>query len=294
MAYFWLLVGSFLAAVGIKVFLGPNHLIDGGVVGISMIGSYLFGDKYLPYLYVILNLPFLYLAYKLIGKTFVIQMCLAVIMFAGFCVALETAPPFHGDSLEIIFLGGVVLGAGIGLVIRTGASLDGTEILAIIVNKTKGYTVGQVILFINIFIFVAAGFIYRDWHTALQSLMVYIVASKIMDTVIVGLEETKSVIIISSEPNEISKTIMDELELGLTVLYGRGGYSNSEREILYVIVERLQLAELKDIVHRVDPHAFIAVENLHEVVNGRINVKPQKKKRRKSRPNPSESDLSLT
>lgn len=290
--FFWLLVGSFLAAVGIKLFLAPNNLIDGGVVGISMIGSYLFGNQLLSYFYVLLNLPFLYLAYKLIGKTFVIQMCLAVIMFAVFCVLLEMVPPFHGDSLEVIFVGGVVLGVGSGLVIRKGASLDGTEILAIIVNRKKGFTVGQVILFINIFIFTAAGFIYRDWHTALQSLMVYVVASKIMDTVIVGFEETKSVMIISSEPNEIAKTIMDELELGLTILYGRGGFSNSEREIIYVIVERLQLAELKDIVHRVDPLAFIAVENLHEVVNGRINVKLPSKRKRKPRPLPPSHDSS--
>lgn len=283
--FFWLLVGSFLAAIGIKVFLAPNHLIDGGVVGISMIGSFIFGEQFLPYFYVLLNLPFLYLAYRLIGKTFVIQMCFAVLLFAGFCIALESAPPFYGDSLEVIFLGGVVLGAGIGIVIRKGASLDGSEILAIIVNRKKGFTVGQVILFINIFIFIAAGFIYQDWHTALQSLMIYIVASKIMDTVIVGFEETKSVIIISSDPQKIAKTIMDEMELGLTVLYGRGGFTNSEREILYVIVERLQLAELKDIVHHLDPTAFIAVENLHEVVNGRINVKLPKRRRKKSKSN---------
>lgn len=280
--FFWLALGAFLAAVGVKIFLAPNNLIDGGVVGVSMIGAYLFGQKYLSFFYVILNLPFLYLAYRLIGKTFVIQMCLAVLMFAGFAIALDNAPPFHGESLEVIFLGGVVLGAGIGLVIRKGASLDGTEILAIIINRRKGYTVGQVILFINIFIFVAAGFVYQDWHTALQSLMIYIVASKIMDTVIVGFEETKSVIVVSSEPKKIARSVMSELGIGLTVLYGRGGFSNKEQEILYVIVERLQLAELKEIVHREDSGAFIAVENLHEVINGRTTVATRRLKHRKA------------
>lgn len=178
----------------------------------------------------------------------------------------------------MIFLGGVILGAGIGLVIRKGASLDGTEILAIIINRRKGYTVGQVILFINIFIFIAAGFAYQDWHTALQSLMVYIVATKIMDTVIVGLEETKSVIIVSSSPKAIAKAVMSELGIGLTVLYGRGGFSNKDQEILYVIAERLQLAELKEVVHREDPGAFMAIENLHEVINGRINVPLRRRK----------------
>jgi uncharacterized membrane-anchored protein YitT (DUF2179 family) len=279
--FLWLALGAFLAAIGIKVLLAPNNLIDGGVVGLAMIGSYIFGQKYLSFLIVILNLPFLFLAYKLIGKSFVIHMCLAIIMFAGFAAVLDSAPPFHGESLEVIFLGGVVLGAGIGIVIRKGASLDGTEILAIIINRKKGFTVGQVILFINIFIFGAAGIVYQDWHTALQSLMVYIVASKIMDTVIVGFEETKSVIIVSIEPKKIANAVMDELGLGLTVMYGRGGFSNKEQEILYVIVERLQLAELKEIVHREDSGAFIAVENLHEVINGRTNSRTRRLKRKK-------------
>jgi uncharacterized membrane-anchored protein YitT (DUF2179 family) len=278
--YFWLVVGSVLAAVGIKIFLAPNHLIDGGVVGISMIGSYLLGDKLLPLFYVILNIPFLFIAYKLIGKHFVFMMCIAIVLFGVTTILLDEVPPFRGETLEVIFLGGVILGAGSGLVIRKGASLDGSEILAIIINRKKGFTVGQVILFINVFIFVAAGFIYQDWHTALQSMMVYIVACKIMDTVIVGFEETKSVIIVSSAPRQIARAVMTELGIGLTVLYGRGGFSNKDQEILYVIAERLQLAELKEVVHREDPGAFIAIENLHEVINGRINVPLKRRKKR--------------
>lgn len=278
--YLWLAIGSFLAAVGIKIFLAPNHLIDGGVVGVSMIGSYIFGQQYLPLFYVLLNIPFLFLAYKQIGKHFVLMMFLAIVFFGVSTMLLDTLPPFRGETLEVIFLGGVILGAGSGLVIRKGASLDGSEILAIIINRRKGYTVGQVILFINVFTFVAAGFIYQDWHTALQSMMVYIVACKIMDTVIVGLEETKSVIIVSTVPKQIAQAVMAELGIGLTVLYGRGGFSNKDQEILYVIAERLQLAELKEVVHREDPGAFMAIENLHEVINGRINV-PAKRKRRR-------------
>ena len=274
---FWLTLGAFLAAVAIKIFLAPNFLIDGGVVGVAMIGAYLFGEAALPYFYVVLNLPFLYLAYRFIGKTFVIQMCVAVALFALSCVILDKAPPFRGESLEIIVVGGFILGIGIGLVIRRGASLDGTEILSILVNRKKGFTVGQTILVINIFIFAAAGFVFKDWHVALQSLMTYVVASKIMDTVIVGFDETKSVIIISADPKKISRALMSELGIGLTVLYGRGGFTGHEREILYVIVERLQLAQLKEIVQREDPFAFLAVENLHEVINGRVNTKALRK-----------------
>ncbi|MBJ7449541.1 MAG: YitT family protein [Parachlamydiales bacterium] len=276
--YFWLTLGAFLAALAVKVFLAPNSLIDGGVVGLAMICAKIWGDSYLPLFYIIFNLPFIWAAYKLIGKTFVIQMGISVILFAFFCWTVEKVPPFRGESLEIVVVGGFILGAGIGLIIRKGASLDGTEILAIIINRQKGFTVGQVILFINIFIFAIAGVIYREWHVALMSLMIYIVASKVMDMVIVGLDETKSVIIISHNPHRIARALISELGVGLTVLYGRGGFTGSEREILYVIVERLQLAELKAIVTHEDPTAFVAIENLHEVINGRVNTLTRKKK----------------
>src|SRR5262249_25733476 len=157
------------------------------------------------------------------------------------------------------------LGVGLGLIIREGGCLDGTEILGIIINRRTGFTVGQVVLFCNIFVFGAAGLVFKDWHPPLLSLITYIVVIRIMDSVIVGLDETKSVLIISAKSKAIADAIIHELGLGLTVMYGRGGFSGSEREILYVIVERLQLADLKDLILREDPSAFIAIENLHEV-----------------------------
>lgn len=274
---FWFIIGGFLAALGVEVFLIPNQLVDGGIVGISMMAAYLFGNQYLPYFLVIFNLPFVILAYKQIGKHFVIQMITAVCTFA-LAIALFRLIPvwfhhqpfeFHGDTLEIIVLGGFIIGCGVGIIIRHGGSTDGTEIMGIIINRKKGFTIGQVILFVNIFIFVIAGLVYRNWHSAFLSLMTYVVATKVMDMVIVGFEDTKSVMIISSKPHELGKVIMEDLGVGLTVMYGRGGYSGDEREILYIVVERLQLAELKEIVHKEDPSAFIAVENLHEVINGR-------------------------
>ncbi len=155
------------------------------------------------------------------------------------------------------------------MIIRNGGSTDGTEIMGIIINRKQGFTVGQVVLFSNIFIFVIAGIVYHNWHSAFQSLMIYVVATKVMDIVIVGFDETKSVMIISSDPHHLGKILTDRLGVGLTFLYGRGGYSGDAREILYVVVERLQLAELKLIVHREDPGAFVAIQNLHEVINGR-------------------------
>ena len=279
-SFFWLALGSFLAAVAIRIFLVPNQLIDGGVVGIALIVARLYGDSYLSYVLILLNLPFIYLAYTYIRRSFVAHMLVAVLLFAGFLILLQHAPPFISDPLEIIVFGGAILGIGAGLIIRHGGCLDGTEILAILINRRKGFTVGQVVLFINIFIFAAYGWIFQDWHIALRSLMTYIVAFKMIDLVIVGLDELKSVLIISSKPKELGGVIMNELGLGLTIMHGKGGFSGSTRDILFVIVERLDLSELKEIVLREDPTAFMAIEDLHEVVYGKQSIVPYKKRQR--------------
>jgi uncharacterized membrane-anchored protein YitT (DUF2179 family) len=278
--YFWLMVGTFCAAFSLRVFLLPNSIIDGGTVGIALILSRLFGESYLSYLLVVLNLPFIYLAYRHIRRSFVIYMCVAVILFAIFLMLASHIPPFLGDPIEVIVVGGALLGVGVGLIIRHGGCVDGTEILAILINRKKGYTVGQVVLFINIFIFTAYGWIFQNWHFALQSLITYIVAFKMIDMVIMGLDELKSVLIISSKPQQLAHVIMEELGLGLTIVHGRGGFSGDTREILYIIIERLDLAELKEIVLREDPMAFLAIENLHEVAYGKQAHLPYKKKYR--------------
>lgn len=273
-------IGALLAAVAIRVFLIPNELIDGGVIGISLILGRLYGNEYLSIFLLALNAPFLYLAWRYIRRTFVLHMLAAVVLFAIF-LSLEILPTFEADPLEAIVIGGAILGAGAGLIIRNGGCTDGTEILAIIINRKQGFTVGQVILFINIFIFAAYGWIFQDWHIALRSLMTYIVAFKMMDIVIAGLEELKSVLIMCSQPAKLSKIITHELGLGLTFIKGKGGYSGEDRDILFIIVERLDLAELKEIVVREDPTAFMAIETLHEAVYGRTALIAKRRKQRK-------------
>lgn len=281
MSYFWITVGAFLAAFAIRIFLLPSGLIDGGAVGVALILAWIFGDQYLPYFLVLLNLPFIFLAYKHIRRTFVVHMFVAIILFAGFLLLLQKVPPFEADLIEVIVVGGALLGVGAGLVIRNGGCVDGTEILAIIINRKKGYTVGQVIMFINVFVFGAYGFVTLNWHIALQSMITYVVAFKMIDLVIVGLDELKSVLIISTKPRELADVIMQELGLGLTLMHGRGGFSGNQKEILFIIIERLDLSELKEIVLREDPSAFMAIENLHEVAHGKEANLPHKKKMRK-------------
>lgn len=279
--YTWMAIGAFLYAFAIEVFLIPNRLIDGGIVGVAMIFGNIFGKSLIPYFLTLFNIPFIYLAYRYIGKTFVLHMLFAVLFFSTSMVIISQFMPweFKGDPLEVVVIGGAVLGIGIGLIIRYGGCLDGTEILGIIVNRKTGFTVGQVVLVANIFVFGATGLVFQDWHPPILSLITYIVVIKIMDTVIIGLDETKSVLIISSKSKQIADAIIHELGLGLTVMYGRGGFSGDEREILYVIAERLQLADLKELINREDPSAFIAIENLHEVANGNKG-QPVKRKTR--------------
>lgn len=279
---FFIVLGAFLAALAIHIFLLPNQLIDGGIVGISLILARLYGEQYISYFLFILNLPFIFLAFKAIRKTFVFYMFFAVLCFSFFLWVISAITPFYGDALEIIVFGGATLGAGVGLMIRGGGCTDGTEILGIIFNKKMGFTVGQIVLFINIFIFGAYGYIFQDWHSALKSILTYIVAFKMIDVVIAGLEEVKSVLIITSQPQKIKEMIMHKLGLGLTVIPGIGGFSGEGRDILFVIVERLDLSSLKELVLNEDPSAFLAVENLHEIAYGKqisAFFKNKKKKR---------------
>jgi len=277
MYYFWTLIGAFLAAVALDIFFIPNNLFDGGTVGIAMIISKFLGKQLLPILLICLNIPFIIMAWRNIGKAFVTHLVIANIFFAVSLALIQTYFPytFKGDTIEVVVVGGVILGIGLGLIIRNGGCIDGTEILGIIIHKRTGITVGQVVMACNILVFAAAGIILKDWHPALLSMITYFVVMKTMDGVIVGLDETKSVLIVSTQSKAISQAIMHELGLGLTIMYGRGGFSGVEKEIIYVICERLQLADMKALVMRIDPNAFMAIENLHEVATGSAEQKWQ-------------------
>ena len=277
----WIFIGAILAAVSLRVFLMPNHLIDGGVIGVALILGRLLGEDKTSIFLILINLPFLYLAYHWIRRTFVLYMLFAVLLFASALSLIHSNPTFDVDPLETIFFGGALLGLGVGLIIRHGACLDGTEILAIIINRKKGYTIGQVVLSANIIIFAVYGWIFQDWHIAFQSLMTYIVAIKVIDLVIMGLDELKSVLVIPSQPEDLARKITGRLGIGLTILHGKGGFSGEAKELFFIIIDRLDLVELKELVLKEDPSAFMAIQNLSEVVYGtKISTAPTKKKKK--------------
>lgn len=278
----WLIIGAVLAAYGLEVFLIPNRIIDGGVIGVSILLSKFIGSSYLYPMVLVLNIPFIFLAYKTINKTLVIQMLIALTSFSflGHWIAESNHAIFHpyrGELLEIVVIGGLLLGLGVGIIIRAGGCVDGTEILGIMLNKKFGVSVGSVVLAINFIIFSAAGLIFGDWQPPIQSLITFFIVIKIMDMVIVGFDEMKSVMIFSKKADEIADILMHEYGLGLTLLQGKGGYTKEPTEIIYLIAERLQLAEIKHIAQCTDPHAFVAIDNLHEVASSNIEAIASKK-----------------
>lgn len=265
-----MLVGAIFAGYALEVVLIPNEIIDGGVVGLSILISRFFGASYMYPLVIVLNLPFVYLAAKHISKRLVLQMLISIAAFAVFGTFAEHSElpvfqPYRGELLEIVVIGGILLGLGIGLIIRSGGCLDGTEILGLLVNKSYGISVGTVVLMTNIVVFAIAGFVFGDLHSPVKSFITFLIAIKIMDMVIMGLDEMKSVMIFSSDPKTVGDALLYSMGFGLTYLQGKGGYSGKPSQVIFLMAERLQLAEIKSTVHTIDPGAFIAIENLHEV-----------------------------
>lgn len=263
-----ILLGAALVSVGLEIFLVPNQVIDGGIVGISIILSHLSGLN-LGVLLFVLNMPFFFLGYKQIGKTFALSTLFGVVIMSIGTNLLHPVPPLTDDPLLAAVFGGIILGIGIGLVIRYGGSLDGTEILAIMFNKKLPFSVGQIVMFFNIFILGSAGFVF-GWDRAMYSLIAYFIAFKMIDLTIEGFEETKSVWIISDDPEKVGNCILNRLGRGVTYLSGEGAYTGDFKKVIFCVVTRLEEAKLKAIVEDVDPHAFLAVGNVHEVRGGRF------------------------
>ncbi|MBE7704706.1 MAG: YitT family protein [Cyanobacteria bacterium SIG29] len=271
--YFFLTLGSLIYAFSIEGFLIPSQIIDGGITGTSMILSTLSGIP-LGYLIVGINLPFIILALQKLGKRFVFSTLYSILVFAiGVTVFSQV---FNGhciiDNLDLFLVavfGGLILGAGVGLIIRNGASVDGTEILAVYATKKIAFSVGEIIMFINLFIFTVAGFVY-DWQHAMYSIITYFVAYKTMDVVIEGLNESKSVFVITDYSEEIGKDIMEKMDVSVTYIDAEGGYSGVKKRIVYCVISRLQVQKLKEIAKNIDPRAFIAIENVYEVDGVRV------------------------
>ncbi len=265
---FFLTLGPFIAAFALEVFLVPNNIIDGGIVGVSIILSYLTKIN-LGLLIFVINIPFFFLAFNKIGKKFVIQTFYAIGMLSLWVnvLTIHHLPTTHDLLLATVF-GGIALGTGVGLVLKNDGSLDGTEIMSLVLSKKFGFSVGEWIMTFNIFIYGASGLVF-GWNKAMYAVLTYFIAFKVIDIVLEGLNSSKSIRIISDKSYEIGQELLKSLNIGVTYLKGVGAYSGAEKTIVFCVVSRLEMAKMKEIIKNIDPNAFISVVDVHEAYGGR-------------------------
>lgn len=268
--YFFLLLGSVLAAVGLEFFLIPNNIIDGGVIGISIIVSHLTKIPVGLFTFV-LNIPFLIFGYKQLGGTFVASSLFSVTVFSTCVTIFHPISALTEDILLATVFGGIVLGIGVGLIIRYGGSLDGTEIVGIFLNKRTPFSVGESVMFFNIFILSSAG-LFFGWDKAMYSLIAYFIAYKVIDVTIEGLDEEKSAIIISEHGVEIAEAIKERLGREVTFFEKDTGI-HQNRQVIYSVITRLEVSKLKEIISDIDEEAFVTISDVYDI----MGVKHKKK-----------------
>lgn len=275
---FFILIGVISAGFGLKGFLLPNSFIDGGAMGISLLISDVTGFS-LSILIVLINLPFIVLGYSNIGKQFALKSIIAIIALA-LSVHFIPYPLITSDKLLIAVFGGFFLGGGIGMAIRGGAVIDGTEVLAIYLSKKSGLTIGDIILIFNIVIFSFGAYI-LSIEVALYAMLTYMAAAKTIDFIIEGVEEYTGISIISTKSEKIRLMITEDLGRGVTVYVGKGGFGKQDEDltnfdIIYTIVTRLEIARIKTEIEKIDEDAFIIMNSIKDTKGGMIKKRPLK------------------
>lgn len=276
-SYLFIILGIISASFGFKGFLMTNHFIDGGVTGISLLVSEL---THFPVsiLVVLINIPFIIMSYLILGKQFALKTGLSIIGL-GFCLAFVEFPNITNDKLLVAIFGGIFLGAGIGLTIRGGGVIDGTEVLAIYLSKRFGVTIGDIIIVVNVFIFGSAAFL-LSIESALYSMITYFAASKFLDFLIEGIDEYIGVTIISSHCKEIQEMIVNTMGRGVTIYNGKKGIGKrGERDtidIIYTVITRLEINKLNVEIEKITPTAFVVMNSVKDTKGGMIKKKVHK------------------
>ena len=270
-AFLSLTFGAVMAAFAVEEFLVPTMILDGGIVGVSIMISQLTGVT-LGLLTFVLNIPFLLIGAKNLGKNFLISALYSMLVFS---VMLSVFAPFVNateDPLLAVVFGGLLLGAGIGLVLQGGGCLDGTETVALLISRKTQLSVGQVILVINVVIFATAGVLFGLDRT-MYSLLTYFISFKIIDLVEEGMEQAKSVMIITDDGKRMADTIYQRLGRTCTMMEGSGLISG-DKCILYCVVTRIELPAIRQIVHQADVSAFVTISDVSEIVGNHVKQHP--------------------
>jgi uncharacterized membrane-anchored protein YitT (DUF2179 family) len=268
-------LGVFSAAFGFKGFLLTNHFIDGGATGIALLISALTQIP-LYVLLILVNIPFIFLGYKIMGKVFALKTSFAI---AGLALVVGTVsfPDVTQDNLLVAIFGGFFLGSGIGLAVRGGAVIDGTEVLAIFLSRKFGTTIGDIIIVINVVIFSIAAY-FLSVEIALYSMITYLAASKTLDFIVDGIEEYMGVTIVSGKSKQIADMIRDDINWGVTVYEGKNGFGKNGElkniDIVYTVLTRLELNRLNSEIEKIDPNAFIVISSVRNIKGGMVKKRP--------------------
>ncbi|MBO4449704.1 MAG: YitT family protein [Clostridiales bacterium] len=268
---FFITVGAVIAAFALEEFLVPFTVLDGGIVGVSMIISQLSGLP-LGVLTIVLNIPFVLLGFRRLGMRFLVKAIYAMVIFSVFLSVFKDMKAVTDKEILVVAFGGVLLGIGVGLILRYGGCLDGTEIVAMFLSKNTEFSVGQIVLFFNIIIYGVAGFLFGP-DRALYSLLTYFVTSKVIDIVENGMEQGKSVMIITDHGKDIADKIYSQLGRTCTQMEGKGMVSNGKKTVLYCVITRVEVPAIKKIINDADVSAFMTISDVSEIVGNHIKRK---------------------
>lgn len=267
LSFIMITIGSIFAAIALENFLLPNTVLDGGINGISIIFSKLFNLP-LSVLVVVLNVPFMYIGYKHLGKAFLYRTLYAIVAFSLFLEVFHKFDAFTEEILLATVFGGMLLGVGVGIIIRFGGCIDGTESLAMVISKKTNFSVGQIVLCFNLIIYTVAGFIF-GFDRAMYSLLTYVITFKVIDAVSEGLEQAKAALIVTEKGTKLSKEIYEKLGRTTTTIRGKGLISG-EKEVLYCVLTRIEIFELRHIVDKMDESAFVTILEVSEIIGEHI------------------------
>ncbi|MFT3935836.1 MAG: YitT family protein [Chitinophagaceae bacterium] len=273
-------VGIILAVVAMKGFMIPNYFLDGGITGISILVYEIFHIN-ISFLVIALNALFIYLGYKRIGKTFAVQTTVAVVLLA-IALFVININAVTTDKLLIAIFGGLLMGTGVGLVIRGGGVIDGAEVIAVFTGRRTGFSNSEIIMLINCIIFAVAAFKFGI-ETAMYSVITYFTASRAINYVVDGIEQFTAVNIISSQPEEVKNFLVNEMGKGITVYKGERGYLpgsfdiKTDTDIIVTIVTRLEIKQIEEALHKIDPKAFMYVQTIKEASGGILKAKAHAK-----------------
>ena len=269
----WMIVAGVVSAFGITCFLSPMHLYDSGIAGTSLLLSQLTPSWCnLSLFLVILNVPLMLYGLKKQGVAFTVYSVFAVVVYSVTALIieyetnLETGSPIAGsDILLCAVFGGLICGAGSGIAVRHGGAIDGVEVMAVIFAKSLNLTVGTFMMIYNICLYIICGLIFQSWIVPLYSIVTYYVALHTIDFIAEGLDRSKSVMIVTEKGDEVAKVLMKEFGSGTTIIPAKGGFTSKERTVVYFVVNRFQIARMRQLVHRADPHAYLTISEVADI-----------------------------